>query len=141
MTKLYLNDNNVYFSEEIKFNIKDYSKGIVFDWSYCDINSFLYKKKTRLSLIIDLTKDVKTIYKEFNPTTRNEINKAQKLNFKFDYNVNLEDLLKKHNKMLVSKNLPVKDRSFYFGLSQNPATTSISSIAGGGVASCSFVHN
>ena len=125
------NQKIIYLKDSIDFNLDDYANNVVYDFCYKDIKTQLYKKRIRLSLIVDLKKDIETIFEDFKPNTRNEINKAEKLNLNIDNNVTLDDLYKMHNKMLESKGLKLVDKTFYFGLSQKPIITSISPGGGG----------
>ena len=120
------NQKIIYLKDSIDFNLDDYANNVVYDFCYKDIKTKLYKKRIRLSLIVDLKKDIETIFEDFKPNTRNEINKAKKLNLNIDNNVTLDDLYKMHNKMLESKGLKLVDKTFYSGLSQKPIITSIS---------------
>ena len=56
------------------------------DWAYFPKCPFLYLQKIRLTNIINLQNCVDDIYSGFNPTCRNEINKAKKnQNVKINY--------------------------------------------------------
>ncbi len=124
------NQKIIYFKDSIDFNLDDYANNVIYDFCYKNIKTKLYKKRVRLSIIIDLEKDIDFIFKNFKPNTRNEINKAIKLNLTVNNNIDLMDLFQKHNKMLESKGLEKINKSFYLGLPQNPVITGIS-VCGG----------
>ncbi len=57
------------------------------DWAYFNQKLPKYKKITRVTNIIDLNKTEDEIFSKFNPTCRNEIHKAEKLE---DITINFE---------------------------------------------------
>ena len=120
------NQKMIYFNDNLDFNLDNYANNIIYDFNYKNIETKLYKKRVRLSIIIDLKKDIEAIFKDFKPNTKNEINKAKKLNLIVDNNVTLDDLYKKHNEMLESKGLKLIDKTFYSELPQKPIITSVS---------------
>lgn len=77
-----------------------------YDWAYFNQKLPKYKKITRVTNIIDLQKTEDEIFSQFNPTCRNEIHKAEKLeDIKINFEANLGQISDITARMFKSKGL------------------------------------